>query len=85
LSSLVVATDPWMDPAEIDRLGDVDSWRTLGAATALRRADPGSCVSLILDDRLQEVILFGKDGDTYGLYVEPGLLMMPVQAAGTEK
>ncbi len=81
LTEVVVATDPWIDPTTLDRLGDVGTWEKAGATAVLRQAEPSNRVSLILNEDLQEVVLFGKHGDTFGLYVEPGLLLVPVPSA----
>ncbi len=77
LTEVVVATDPRIDPTTLDQLGDVRHWEQEGATAALRPAEPARRVSLFLNDDLKEVVLFGRYGDTFGLYVGPGLLLVP--------
>jgi hypothetical protein len=77
LSEIVEATDPWLEPELLDRLGDVAIWRTAGATATLRKIVPRDEVSLILKDPFEEVVLFARDGDEFGLYVEPGMLLLP--------
>lgn len=81
LSELVAASDPWIDPETLDRLGDPEVWRRAGGRPELIVAPPGSRVSLFTDDDLKEVVLFGESGGRYGLYFEPGLLMVPSEGA----
>jgi hypothetical protein len=78
LSARVVATDPWIDPETLDRLGDLDMWGTTGENGAAQVVGEAKPVSLILDDgSLEEVALFAKVGEGYGLRFEPGLVLTP--------
>ncbi|GEJ55958.1 hypothetical protein [Anaeromyxobacter diazotrophicus] len=77
LSEVVQATDPWLEAEVLDRLGDVAAWRAKGTIATLRKIISGQKGSLILKDPFQEVVLFGKDGDEFGLYFEPGMLLLP--------
>lgn len=81
LTEVVVATDPSIDPTTLDQLGDVRHWEDEGATAVLRPAEPAIRVSLFLNDDLKEVVLFGRRGDAFGLYVEPGLLLVPSRTA----
>jgi hypothetical protein len=81
LTEIVVATEPFIDPTTLDLLGDVRRWAKEGATAVLRRPEPGDRISLFLSDDLNEVVLFGRYGDDYGLYFEPGLLLVPSRTA----
>jgi hypothetical protein len=81
LSELVAATDPWLDPADLDRLGDGTAWRgSQDAVVSVQRGEAVQPYSVLLTDPSREVRLFGSANDAFGLYFAPGLLLVPESA-----
>lgn len=78
LGARVAATDPWIDPETLDRLGELDVWGRTSANSTARVIRDAIPVSLILDEgQFSEVVLFAKVGDGYGLRFQPGLVLQP--------
>lgn len=81
-SSRVAATDPWIDPADLDRLGDPLAWRhPADAGVSVREAKDATLYSIIVSDPLRDVVLFGSIDGRFGLYFEPGLLVLPPESS----
>jgi hypothetical protein len=77
-SKRVAATDPWMDPADLDRLGDPLAWGIAAdAGVSMRETKDAMLYSIIVSDPMRNVVLFGSVEDAFGLYFEPGLLVFP--------
>jgi hypothetical protein len=82
LSTLVSATDPWMDPKLLDMVGDLTAWTTEPNVRAVvHRAPETKLVSLFMEDGLQEEVLLGLHGGELGVYFKPDLVLFPVVAA----
>ncbi len=78
LSARVAATDPWLDPAMLDRLGDPLAWGApADAGVSMRQSSDATLYSLVVTEPLMDVVLFGSVDGVLGLYFEPGLLVLP--------
>lgn len=78
LSERVAATDPWIDPADLDRLGDPLAWGIpVDAGVSVRESKDATLYAMIVSDPMREVVLFGSVDGSFGLYFEPGLLVLP--------
>jgi hypothetical protein len=78
LSKKVVAAEPALPTAELDRLGDIRSWaRTAETGVTVRPASETRTHSLVIDKNFDEVVLFGEASGSFGLYFKPGLVLFP--------
>lgn len=83
LTARVEATDPWIEPETLDRLGYLDAWDEASASSDAQIIKDAHPVSLILDEGgLQELVLFAKAAGGYGLWFEPGLVLQPSEHGG---
>jgi len=83
LSALVSATDPWVDPKLLDKVGDLTAWTAEPSVRAVvHRAPETTLVSLFMEDDLQEELLLGLLGGELGLYFKPDLVLFPAASAG---
>ncbi len=74
---------PWVDPADLDRLGDPLAWGVSGdAEVSVRQGDGVTPYSLVMSEPLRDVVLFGSFDGSFGLYFEPGLLVLPPASTG---
>lgn len=78
LSSQVVASTPYLDAQELDRLGTREGWSAQdGDAVRLLQTDESQALALVLDTTLEEVHVFARVGEGYGLVVAPGFVVVP--------
>jgi hypothetical protein len=78
LSERVAATDPWIEPADLDRLGDPLAWGfPADAAASVRPSQGATLYSIIVTEPMRDVVLFGSFDRSFGLFFEPGLLVLP--------
>lgn len=83
LSELVTSTDPRIAAADLDKLGEaLGSGIAADAEASVRPSSPATLYSFVLSDSPRNVVLFGSIEGSFGLYFEPGLLVLP--AASTE-
>jgi hypothetical protein len=76
-SERVAATDPWIDPADLDRLGDPLAWGIpADGGVSVRESKDAALYSIIVSDPMRDVIPFGSVDGRFGLYFEPGLLVL---------
>ena len=70
--------DPWIDPADVDRLGDPLAWGIpADAGVSMRETKDATLYSIVVSDPMRDVVLFGSFDGSFGLYFEPGLLVLP--------
>ena len=78
LSKDVLASEPVLPAAQLDRLGNVRSWEMAAdTGVTLRPASETRTYSLVVDKNFDEVVLFGEASGTFGLYFKPGIVMFP--------
>jgi hypothetical protein len=75
LSQRVVATDPWLEPGTLERLGTVDEWSQRTGTPRLVR-EGYERISVVLEEPLDAVELFAKDFTGIGLYFRPGIALL---------
>jgi hypothetical protein len=76
LSSVVSATDPWIAPELLDRVGELAAWDAEPWARVIaRRASEVDLVTLFLEEDLQQEVLLGLHNGAVGLYFKPGLVL----------
>jgi hypothetical protein len=78
LSTVVTATDPWIEPALLDGVGGLTAWAAApNSRVEMLHADETELVTLILGEELQEEVLVGLSRGAVGLYFKPGLVLFP--------
>ena len=81
LSTMVSATDPWLDPKLLDMVGDLTAWAVdPNVPVVVHRAPEATPVSLFMEDDLKEEVLLGLQGGALGLYFKPDLVLFPAGA-----
>jgi len=82
LSTAVSATDPWMAPELLDKVGELAAWDAEpGARVTARKASEVELVTLFLEEDLQQEVLLGLHQGAVGLYYKPGLVLFPAPGA----
>jgi hypothetical protein len=78
LSKSIIASSPFLATEDLDRLGDIRSWRTThDAEVKVLPASETRTYSLTIDNSFEEVILFGEVAGVFGVYFKPGLVFFP--------
>ncbi len=78
LSSVVSATDPWIAPEMLDRVGELSAWEVdPDARVVVRRASEIELVTVFLEEDLHEEVLLGLHHGAAGLYFNPDLVLFP--------
>lgn len=77
LSSVVSATDPWVAPELLDKVGELAWDADPRARVIARKASEVETVTLFLEEDLQQEVLLGLHQGAVGLYFEPGLVLFP--------
>ena len=82
LSTMVSATDPWLDPKLLDMVGDLTAWAVdPNVPVVVHRAPEATPVSLFMEEDLREEVLLGLHGGELGLYFKPDLVLSPAAVA----